>query len=237
MRPCGCAGPRGRTRGVRALIAFVLWTAARWVKRALRSAAVRTPPGRGTDGRDVSFALRTSVHNLNRMPPCPSADSQRPLCNCCHRPGAPWHPRRRGWRSHARPRGPFLLRIGSRRTRPIAAVGLWVEPLVGTLLFGQINVLLLALVVGAAADPRRAARARVLAGRGDRGRRRRAGYRAAVAKYQSGCGCWIERKRVGPGCLRERADPGCGLARGARQASPGYRGLHGGVRHGTVQFP
>jgi alpha-1,2-mannosyltransferase len=37
----------------------------------------------------------------------------------------------------------------------IAAVGLWVEPLVGTLLFGQINVLLLALVVGDLALPDR----------------------------------------------------------------------------------
>ena len=74
-----------------------------------------------------------------------------------------------------------MLRIGSRRTRPIAAVGLWVEPLVGTLLFGQINVLLLALVVGAAADPRRAARACVLAGRGrarDEPERRLALWRA-----------------------------------------------------------
>ena len=43
------------------------------------------PRCRRTDGL---FALRTSVHNLNSMPPCLSTDSQRPLCNCCHRPGA-----------------------------------------------------------------------------------------------------------------------------------------------------
>jgi hypothetical protein len=48
----------------------------------------RTETGRPRRRRtDVSFALRTSVHNLNRMPPCLSADSQRSLCNCCHRPG------------------------------------------------------------------------------------------------------------------------------------------------------
>jgi hypothetical protein len=63
---------------------------------------------------DVSFALRTSVHNLNRMPPCLSAHSQRPLCNCCHRPGAPSHPWRCGWRSRLPPRPAVVVGLGAR---------------------------------------------------------------------------------------------------------------------------
>jgi hypothetical protein len=63
---------------------------------------------------DVSFALRTSVHNLNRMPPCLSAHSQRPLCNCCDRPGAPSHPWRCGWRSRLPPRPAVVVGLGAR---------------------------------------------------------------------------------------------------------------------------
>jgi hypothetical protein len=48
--------------------------------------SVRRPSGRSAVRR-ILFAIRTNVHNLNSMPPRASADSQRPLCNCCYRPG------------------------------------------------------------------------------------------------------------------------------------------------------
>lgn len=44
------------------------------------------PAAAPTDG--ITFALRTIVQKLNSMPPCLPVHSQRPLCNCCHRPEA-----------------------------------------------------------------------------------------------------------------------------------------------------
>ena len=66
-----------------------LRTAARW-GAACVAALCRTEAAVRQRRRQTafSFALRTSVHNLNSMPPCLSAHSQRPLCNCCHRRGA-----------------------------------------------------------------------------------------------------------------------------------------------------
>jgi hypothetical protein len=118
-RPCG-AGPRAQCQ-VRGSVAFCLVHCCSLGEACFAGRCVAQPAQPRRRRTVTSFAMRTGVHNLNSMAPCPSARSQPPLCNCCH-----W-PARSAVAWAAAGRGQVLIGL-DRRAHRLAVITPWPGP-------------------------------------------------------------------------------------------------------------